>query len=262
MEPDDLQDLPVERRRQDRRRRQVPVPNDRRQTDRRANRLEPSKPFAGVAVVVDGWPLLRAGVRQLLSDSAMRVASDTPSAKVAAQAIGDRLDLAVIGASKEPLEEAIKRLRALPGPDPDMPPRVLVLLERVDVVQLRGILSMGVEGVIDRSVGLDDLRAACERLLAGQRVLAGSPLSVLATAGLELQEPEPEEEERDNGLLTRKELEVLAELGRHLSNREIAETMHVSAATVKTHLSNIYGKLGVTSRREAVVAAVERGLLS
>ena len=190
------------------------------------------------------------------------VASDTPSAKVAAQAIGDRLDLAVIGASKEPLEEAIKRLRALPGPDPDMPPRVLVLLERVDVVQLRGILSMGVEGVIDRSVGLDDLRAACERLLAGQRVLAGSPLSVLATAGLELQEPEPEEEERDNGLLTRKELEVLAELGRHLSNREIAETMHVSAATVKTHLSNIYGKLGVTSRREAVVAAVERGLLS
>ena len=85
---------------------------------------------------------------------------------------------------------------------------------------------------------------------------------MLATAGLELQEPEPEEEERDNGLLTRKELEVLAELGRHLSNREIAETMHVSAATVKTHLSNIYGKLGVTSRREAVVAAVERGLLS
>lgn len=254
--------MPVERRREDRRSRQVPVPNDRRRNDRRANRLEPSKPFAGVAVVVDGWPLLRSGIRQLLVGSSMRVAADSPSVSQAADAVGDRLDLAVLGTTKEPLDVAVKRVRELPGPESGAVPRVLVLLERVEITQLRGLLATGVEGVLDRSVGLDDLKAACERLLAGQRVLAGGPLSVLASAGLQLNDAEPEESDAEPSLLTRKELEVLAELGRHLSNREIAETMHVSAATVKTHLSNIYAKLGVSSRREAVVAAVERGLLT
>ena len=120
----------------------------------------------------------------------------------------------------------------------------------------------GVEGVLDRSVDLEDLRAGCERVLAGQRVLAGNPLAVLASAGLELTEAEPEPTDDGGSLLTRKEMEVLAELGRHSSNREIAAAMHVSSATVKTHLSNIYAKLGVSGRREAVLAAVERGLLS
>ncbi len=254
--------MPIERRREDRRSRQIPVPNDRRRNDRRANRLEPTAPFAGVAVVEDGWPLLRSGIRQLLEGSSMRVASDAASALQVADAVGDRLDLAVLGTTKEPLDLAVKRVRELPGPAAGEVPRVLILLERVEIGQLRGLLASGVEGVLDRSVGLDDLKAACERLLAGQRVLAGGPLSVLASAGLQLNGPEDDEESEEPSLLTRKELEVLAELGRHVSNREIAETMHLSAATVKTHLSNIYAKLGVSSRREAVVAAVERGLLA
>lgn len=259
---DDLTEVPIERRRRDRRRRNIPVANDRRKADRRASRLEPTQPFAGVAIVVDGWPLLRAGVRQMLTDASFRVAADEHSVIPAAGAVGDRLDLAILGVTKEPLGEAVRRVRALPGPE-DEPPSILVLLDRVDIEQLRALLADGVEGILDRTVNLPDMLAACERVLAGHRVLAGGPLSVLASAGLELtDELEDDDEQQSQALLTRKELEVLAELGRHLSNREIAESMHVSAATVKTHLSNIYAKLGVGGRREAVVAAVERGLLT
>ncbi len=240
------------------------MPVDRRRNDRRrANRLEPAAvSFAGVAVVVDGWPLLRQGVRTLLSDAAMRVAADEASIGAALAAVGDRLDLAVIGATKDPLPDVIGRVRRMPGPPEGGAPKVLVLLERVDIAELRALLADGVEGVLDRSVDLEDLRAGCERVLAGQRVLAGNPLAVLASAGLELTEAEPEPTDDGGSLLTRKEMEVLAELGRHSSNREIAAAMHVSSATVKTHLSNIYAKLGVSGRREAVLAAVERGLLS
>ena len=95
--------------------------------------------------------------------------------------------------------------------------------------------------------------------MAGQRVLSGGPLSVLASAGLELSQPAIETSVPSG--LTRKELQVLSELAQHYSNREIAEHLHVSSATIKTHLSSIYGKLGVGGRREAVVAGVERGLL-
>ncbi|MEA3375272.1 MAG: LuxR C-terminal-related transcriptional regulator [Chloroflexota bacterium] len=61
--------------------------------------------------------------------------------------------------------------------------------------------------------------------------------------------------------LTERELEVLEELSRGLTNPEIAERLMVSLNTVKTHTRNIYGKLGVRNRTEAVVRAQELGLL-
>ena len=52
--------------------------------------------------------------------------------------------------------------------------------------------------------------------------------------------------------LTKRELEIIGLLARHLTNQEIADTLFISVATVKSHTKNIYGKLGVNSRREAV----------
>jgi LuxR family maltose regulon positive regulatory protein len=61
--------------------------------------------------------------------------------------------------------------------------------------------------------------------------------------------------------LTERELEVLGGLQRRLSNKEIAEELGISPLTVKRHASNIYGKLGVASRRQAIRRATEVGLL-
>ena len=234
---------------------------DRRQQDRRASRLTPGQHFAGVAVIVDSWPLMRAGIRVLLQDRGFRVAADTATAMDASRAVGDRLDLAVIGASAEDPADALSRLRRLPAGEGRSHPCVLLLMEQVDVGQLRHMLAEGVEGVVQRSIGMDDLGAACDRVMAGHRVLSGGPLSVLASAGLQVADAAPVKEEDGSGL-TRKELEVLSHLAQHESNAEIAARMHLSAATVKTHLSNIYAKMGVGSRREAVVAGVQRGLLT
>jgi len=61
--------------------------------------------------------------------------------------------------------------------------------------------------------------------------------------------------------LTRREREVLELLGHRLSNKEIAERLFVSAATIKRHTENLYAKLGATGRKEAVARAREFGLL-
>ena len=61
--------------------------------------------------------------------------------------------------------------------------------------------------------------------------------------------------------LTPRELEVLALLGQHLTNREIAEELVVSPSTVKTHTLNIYRKLDVNGRKQAVARATELGIL-
>ena len=61
--------------------------------------------------------------------------------------------------------------------------------------------------------------------------------------------------------LTERELEVLGGLQRRLSNKEIAEELAISPLTVKRHASNIYGKLGVASRRQAIRRVSTDGLL-
>ena len=59
-----------------------------------------------------------------------------------------------------------------------------------------------------------------------------------------------------------REIEVLAFVARGNSNKAVGHALHISEATVKTHLIHIYGKLGVNDRTAAVTVALERGILS
>ena len=65
----------------------------------------------------------------------------------------------------------------------------------------------------------------------------------------------------DVAQLTEREREILALLARGASNREISETLYIASGTVKSHLSNILGKLGVRDRTQAALKARELGLL-
>ena len=62
--------------------------------------------------------------------------------------------------------------------------------------------------------------------------------------------------------LSNRELDVLLLLGKRLTNKEISERLYISPITVKTHTAKIYRKLKVNSRRQAVVRAIQLGLLN
>ena len=62
--------------------------------------------------------------------------------------------------------------------------------------------------------------------------------------------------------LTERELDVLRLLARGSANKEIGAALHISESTVKTHVANIFQKLDVSDRTEAVTAALRRGLLT
>ena len=95
-------------------------------------------------------------------------------------------------------------------------------------------------------------------LMQGKPSGAGSPLEAGSPPGAGCPSALPEGEDWD---LTEKEVEVLAHLSRGLTNAAMARELFVSVNTVKTHLKNIFSKLDVTNRTEAVRAARRRDLV-
>ena len=138
-------------------------------------------------------------------------------------------------------------------------PRILVLLDQTSRDELASLASLGVDALLVRSARPEEVADAIGRVEKGERVVAPALLPLLVGALGPAEESAGEED--DNGVLTPKELEVLSRLAEGRSNREIANALYVTPATVKTHLAHIYAKLGVTDRHGALARAVELGLL-
>jgi DNA-binding NarL/FixJ family response regulator len=121
-------------------------------------------------------------------------------------------------------------------------------------------LRAGASGFLLKDVRRDDLVHAMRVVADGQSLLAPSVTRRLINDMLRQRPRQGPVTGLDR--LTARELETLEQLGRGLSNAEIATTMVVSEHTVKTHVSNVLSKLGLRDRVQAVICAYESGLIS
>ena len=201
-------------------------------------------------VVVDQWALVRLGITAVVQAAGMRVAAEEAAGRdglLRARVLEP--GLLVVGAMADLTPaEAVAQARQLP-----VRPRVLVLLSAAAAADVRELLQAGPDGVLVRSAGAEELRDALDRIRAGERVMTPGLMPAVMDA-MQAGEGEP-------GPLTTKEQEVLARLAEGRSNQQIAEVLFVTPATVKTHLSHIYAKLGAANRREALARAVALGIL-
>ncbi len=201
-------------------------------------------------MVVDQWALVRLGISAVLQAAGIEVVAEEASARdglLRARTLEP--GLLVLGATSDlTMAEALGQARQLP-----VRPRVLVLVSALAPSDVSELMGLGPEGVLVRSAGADELRDAVERVQAGERVVAPALLGAVMD-GLQAGAA-------DAGPLTIKEQEVLARLAEGRTNQQIAEALFITAATVKTHLSHIYAKLGVANRQEALARAVAMGLL-
>jgi len=97
------------------------------------------------------------------------------------------------------------------------------------------------------------------RVAAGDGVIAPEVTRRLLAAFTSMPAPPPEDRP-ELGSLTSRERDILAALGRGLSNADIAVELSISEATAKTHVSRVLAKLGLTSRVQAAIIAKEAGL--
>ena len=212
------------------------------------------------ALVVDELALVRLGLATLLRSigpaPGVAVVLETPSGREAAEWLrGNGADLVVIGSPADmPVVEAVRRARAASESVP-----VVALLGAGQVGAVGAVVDAGANGVSLRAARSADLIEALGAVVEGGRYVASS-----LAPGL-VGQLEPAAPGRDDGpgdLLTYREREVLALLAGGASNREIAATLNVTLATVKSHLVHVYAKLGVRTRYDALSRAVALGLLA
>ena len=201
------------------------------------------------AVVADEWCLVREGVRSLVESLGVvsRVLASTATEALAELRPGE---LFVLGSCPDTSAEiAVRRARMVEGA------RIVVLAAKIDRATVLQLCTAGADAVFDRSARAVDLDIALDTISKGHRYLAPTVLDVVFASA-----PSGEPTARQARLSAR-EVAVLELLATGRSNREIAVALHIGAETVKTHLSNLYMKLAVTSRDQAVAAALRSGLL-
>jgi len=134
----------------------------------------------------------------------------------------------------------------------ESPPAVLVLTVHDDDDFVIGAARLGARGYVLKHTSHEELALAIRRIAGGDLYFGPEVSGALVNLDQRL---------RAQALLTDRELDVLRLLAAGLANRDIGERLFLSPDTVKTHLGNIYRKLGVEGRTQAVIVALRKKLL-
>jgi DNA-binding NarL/FixJ family response regulator len=208
-------------------------------------------------VIADDQPMMRAGFKAVLeATGSIEVVAEAGTGEEAVLAARRHDPDVVLMDIRMPGVDGIEATRRLPGQ------RVLILttfgLDEYIIEALRA----GASGFLLKDAPTQEVVDAVRAVAAGDAVLAPAVTrQLLDQVGRRL----PAAMSRDaDGLeaLTDREQQVLRMLAVGLSNAEIAEALVLSEATVKTHVSNLLGKLGLRDRVQAVIYAYESGLIT
>ncbi len=212
-------------------------------------------------LVVDDQDLFRDGIRAVLDACPdVAVAGEARDGAEALRLAAELLPDVVLLDLRMPGMDGLDATRHLVALHP--PPRVLILTTFDLDEYVFAALRAGASGFLLKDTLPDDLLAAVRVVAEGETLLSpGVTRRVVeeflrrpATGGGGVDVPGLDQ-------LTDREREVLASVARGLSNAEIAETLYISPATAKTHVSHLLTKLAARDRAQLVVAAYEAGIV-
>ena len=210
-------------------------------------------------VIADDQPLMRAGFRAVLeATGSIEVVAEAGDGEAAIRAAEAHRPDVVLMDIRMPGTDGIEATRRLPRD------RVLILTTFGLDDYIVDALRAGASGFLTKDAPAADLVAAVRAIAAGDAVLSPAVTRrLLDRVGARLPATARGGRDAADGLaeLTDREREVLHLIASGLSNGEIAAALVVAEPTVKTHVSNVLGKLGLRDRVQAVIFAYEHGLV-
>ncbi len=212
-------------------------------------------------VIVDDQPLIRTGLRTMLGHAPdLEIVGEADDGEKAVALVRRHRPDVVLMDVRMPALDGIEATRRIAA-DPDLATVRVLMLTTFDLDDyVYAAIRAGASGFMLKDARPEDILSAVRVVAAGDALLAPSVtrrlISELAARPVDVPGPPVE-----LAALTEREREVLALVGRGLSNAEIAERLYVSPATAKTHVSHIMTKLYARDRAQLVVLAYESGLV-
>jgi DNA-binding NarL/FixJ family response regulator len=218
-------------------------------------------------LVADDQAMIRAGLRMILDNEPdLAVVAEAADGLQAVQAAASARPDVVLMDIRMPLLDGLDATRRIVTSS-DPPPRVLVLTTFDDDQYLFDALRAGASGFLLKDIAPDPLIDAIHTVARHESLLAPAVTRRVIERYVELDNtagrshPSPMAQALAQANLTNRERQVLVGLAAGRSNTELAAELHLSEATVKTHVSSVLTKLGLRNRVQAVIAAYESGLV-
>ena len=212
-------------------------------------------------VIADDHPIFRDGLRRLLeAEPDLKVVGEAcdgaEAVKFARQLKPDilLLDLAM------PRHPGLEALREMSSGQTSNSVRVILLTAAAEKNQIVEALQLGARGVVLKDSATQLLLKSIHTVMAGEYWVGRESVSNLVQFLRTLMQSSGEEARQKKFGLTPRELEIVSTVVAGYANKEIAEYFKISEDTVKHHLSNIFDKLGVSTRLELALFAVNQGL--
>ncbi|HSG41852.1 MAG TPA: response regulator transcription factor [Anaerolineales bacterium] len=201
-------------------------------------------------LMADDHPVVRAGIRGMLeTQDEFQVVAEAENGREAFEQIGKLKPDVVLMDLRMPEMDGVEAITKIKEKYPNV--NILVLTTYDTDADIVRAVEAGATGYLLKDAPREELFRAVRGTAKGETVLA--PVVAARLMG----------KVRDHGeqALSSREIDVLMLVARGASNQDVGEKLHVSTATVKSHLIQIYQKLGVSDRTAAVTTAIERGII-
>jgi two-component system nitrate/nitrite response regulator NarL len=213
-------------------------------------------------LIADDHPIFRDGLRRLLEAepkfTVVGEACDGAEAVKLARQLKPDVLLLDLAMPRHPGLEALHEMSSSAAGSPAV--RVILLTAAAEKNQIVEALQLGARGVVLKDSATQLLLKSIETVMAGEYWVGRESVSNLVQYLRTLVQSSGEEARQKKFGLTPRELEIVSAVVAGYANKEIAEYFKISEDTVKHHLSNIFDKLGVSTRLELALFAVNQSL--
>ncbi|MGO8748019.1 MAG: response regulator [Thermoguttaceae bacterium] len=213
-----------------------------------------SQPSKIRLLIADDHPVARSGIKGVLAGTEINVVAEVASGPAAVKYVLEHVVDVVLMDVCMPEGDGITALGRIKLDKPSLP---IVMLSAFDnPAYVARAVVLGASGYLLKSCTRDELVDAITKAVAGENLFTRDELrrvtGAMATPRFKADIEVP---------LTQREADVLRQMAYGLTNKERAESLHISYETVKEHVQHILGKIGLSDRTQAAVWAVRKGLV-